>query len=124
MCKIISIINNKGGVGKTTSTGIIAQLLAYLGKHVLVVDLDQQSNLSMMLGQYDEDSQDVIEGLTPPSTPNIAELFKYRYRDSDKVLRLIRKTAIPNLDIIPSSKRHKIHSLILQKMKQETTMSS
>ena len=31
MCKVISIINNKGGVGKTTSTGIIAQLLAYLG---------------------------------------------------------------------------------------------
>lgn len=75
MCKVISIINNKGGVGKTTSTGIIAQLLAYLGKHVLVVDLDSQSNLSMMLGQYEEDSQDIIEGLAIPEHPNIAELL-------------------------------------------------
>ena len=49
MCKVISIINNKGGVGKTTSTGVISQLLAFLGKKVLVIDLDQQSNLSMML---------------------------------------------------------------------------
>ncbi|MCM1162242.1 MAG: ParA family protein [Roseburia sp.] len=40
MCKTISIINNKGGVGKTTSTSIISELLAYLGKKVLVVDLD------------------------------------------------------------------------------------
>lgn len=113
MCKIISIINNKGGVGKTTSTGIIAQLLAYLGKHVLVIDLDSQSNLSMMLGQYDEDSQDVIDGLIPPHIPNIAELFKYRYRDTDNVTRLIRHTAIPNLDIIPSSKRHKNTGLLI-----------
>ena len=115
MCKVIFIINNKGGVGKTTSTGIIAQLLAYLGKRVLAVDLDQQSNLSMMLGQYDEDSQDVIEGLTPPSLPNIAELFKYRYRDADNVLSLIRRTAIENLDVMPSSRRHKNTQLNIAK---------
>ena len=35
--KIISLINNKGGVGKTTSTGVIAELLAYLGAKVLCV---------------------------------------------------------------------------------------
>ncbi len=115
MCKIISIINNKGGVGKTTSTGIISQLLAYLGKHVLAVDLDQQSNLSMMLGQYDEDSPDIIEGITIPERPNIAELFKYRYRDITNVSKLIRQTSIPNLDIIPSSKRHKNTQLNIAK---------
>ena len=47
MGKIISIINNKGGVGKTSSTGILAELLAFTGCRVLCVDLDQQSNLSI-----------------------------------------------------------------------------
>lgn len=107
MCKVISIVNNKGGVGKTTSTGIIAQLIAYLGKKVLVIDLDQQSNLSMLLSSYIEDSDDVINGITPASVQNIAELFKYRYRDAANVRGLIRSTPVPNLDIIPSSKRHK-----------------
>ena len=60
MATTISIINNKGGVGKTTSTGIIAELMAYLGKRVLCIDLDQQSNLSMMLVCYTEDPEPVI----------------------------------------------------------------
>lgn len=115
MCKIISVINNKGGVGKTTSTSIISQLLAYLGKRVLAIDLDQQSNLSMMLGQYDEDNSEIINGIENPTTPNIAELFKYRYRDIESISGLIRKTGIPNLYIVPSSKRHKQSQLNIAK---------
>lgn len=107
MCKIISIINNKGGVGKTTSTSIISELLAYLGKRVLVVDLDQQSNLSMMLGQYVEDSEEVLNGVAAPDVLNISDLFKHRYRSREDVLNVISHTSIPNLEIIPSSKRHK-----------------
>lgn len=107
MCTIISIINNKGGVGKTTSAAIISELLAYLGKKVLVVDLDQQSNLSMMLGQYQEDSDAVINGIVAPDSPNIAELFRYRFRTSPEVEGLVCPTAIPGLDMIPSSRRHK-----------------
>lgn len=107
MCKVISIVNNKGGVGKTTSTGFIAQLIACLGKKVLVVDLDQQSNLSMLLNCYVDDSDDVVNGITNASIPNIAELFKYRYRDTKDVVSLIMTTPVENLYIIPSSKRHK-----------------
>ncbi|EOV7451155.1 ParA family protein, partial [Vibrio vulnificus] len=44
--KIISIFNNKGGVGKTTYMYHIAHLLERAGKKVLVVDLDSQCNLS------------------------------------------------------------------------------
>ncbi|AXQ16110.1 cobyrinic acid a,c-diamide synthase [Shewanella algae] len=44
--KIISIFNNKGGVGKTTYMYHIAHLLEKQGKNVLVVDLDSQCNLS------------------------------------------------------------------------------
>lgn len=107
MCTIISIINNKGGVGKTTSAAIISEILAYLGRKVLVVDLDQQSNLSMMLGQYREDSDAVINGIAAPDSPNIAELFRYRFRTAPEVAGAVCPTTIPGLDIIPSSRRHK-----------------
>ena len=60
MGKIISIINNKGGVGKTSSTGILAELLAFTGCRVLCVDLDQQSNLSMLFNCYVKDPVPVL----------------------------------------------------------------
>ena len=107
MAKVISVINNKGGVGKTTTTAILSELIAFLGKKVLVVDLDQQSNLSMLLGCYIEDSEAVISGIQYPGEENIAELFKYRYRTVEDVKNLIKSTKIKGLDIIPSSKRHK-----------------
>ena len=107
MCTVISIINNKGGVGKTSSTGFLAELLAYLGQRTLVIDLDQQANISMMLGHYVSDSDEVVIGIEAPSEPNIADLFKYRFRDYENVRRIIYPTTIPNLDIMPASRRHK-----------------
>lgn len=51
MAKIISIINHKGGVGKTTSVASLGVALSRLGKRVLVVDLDAQGNLTDILTQ-------------------------------------------------------------------------
>ena len=50
MGKIISLLNHKGGVGKTTSAINIGAGMAELGKRVLLIDLDPQANLSLSLG--------------------------------------------------------------------------
>jgi chromosome partitioning protein len=50
MGKIISLLNHKGGVGKTTSTINIGAGLVEMGKRVLLIDLDPQANLSLSLG--------------------------------------------------------------------------
>lgn len=50
MSKVISLLNHKGGVGKTTSTISIGAGLVKLGKRVLLLDLDPQANLTLSLG--------------------------------------------------------------------------
>lgn len=49
-CKIISIVNQKGGVGKTTTTMNLSTALCAMGQKVLIVDLDPQSNSTSGLG--------------------------------------------------------------------------
>jgi chromosome partitioning protein len=55
--RVISIVNHKGGVGKTTTTINLGKALALKGKKVLVVDMDSQGNLSQGLGMDEPDGQ-------------------------------------------------------------------
>jgi chromosome partitioning protein len=90
MIKYIPIINNKGGVGKTTTTVNLAAGLARQGKNVLVVDLDSQGSASLALGISRDD-------LTPSSAGVL-----YGEVDAEDS---VRSTNVNGLDVMPGSLR-------------------
>ena len=90
MIKYVPIINNKGGVGKTTTTINLAAGLARRGKRVLVVDLDSQGSASLALG--------IDRGDLEPSS---AGLLFGEVAASD----VIRPSSVEGLDLISGSLR-------------------
>ena len=72
--RILSIVNQKGGCGKTTTTVNLAGALAAQGSRVLVVDMDPQAHATLALGiDPDELSQNLCEVLSDPGGPTRLE---------------------------------------------------
>lgn len=83
--KVISVVNHKGGVGKTTSTLNLGSALALLGKKVLCVDMDSQGNLSQNLGVDEPESQvaDALLDRMPMPTVEVAKNYHLAPSDID-----------------------------------------
>ena len=61
MARIISVITQKGGVGKTTTVNALAAMLNKSGRRVLAIDMDPQGNLSFSLGAEIEDVHTICD---------------------------------------------------------------
>ncbi|WP_375401604.1 ParA family protein [uncultured Amnibacterium sp.] len=86
--RIIALCNQKGGVGKTTTTVNLGASLAEYGRRVLVIDFDPQGALSANLGAETQDACTIYELLLGSERdPAVA----------------IQQTTIPGLDIIPAN---------------------
>lgn len=87
--RVIAMCNQKGGVGKTTSTINMGACLAELGRKVLLVDLDPQGALSAGLDVPHNDLDVTVYNLLVD-------------RDAD-VRDAIHRTAVPGLDLVPAN---------------------
>lgn len=88
MARIISICNQKGGIGKSTSAQNVAAFLAAMGKRVLLVDIDPQANTTSGVGlnprKLDKSIYHSIIGKAPVDS-------------------VIKKTSLLSVDILPSN---------------------
>lgn len=114
MAHIISVVNQKGGVGKTTTSVNLAAYLAHLGKFVLLVDLDPQANASSAFGiDYKELSAGTYESMI--GTHKIKDLIRPTDHEGLKILPASPALAGAAIELVNEMAReHKLHQALLE----------
>ncbi|MFA6466540.1 MAG: AAA family ATPase [Patescibacteria group bacterium] len=104
MARIISIVNQKGGVGKTTTSINLASWLAAFGKRVLIIDIDPQGNASSGLGiDYKNLDKGMYQVLVDPNT-RITEAIR-SYQPNFHILPTTPDLAGAAIDLVELSER-------------------
>ena len=118
MARIISIINEKGGSGKTTTSINLGAFLAKFGKKVLVVDLDSQANATISLGfSPKEIPLNMYHGLSKKTT--LKEIIKHTSLFNFDIAPASADLAGSNIELLDKEDREKILSDILSSVSKD-----
>ena len=118
MGKIISIVNQKGGVGKTTTAINLGAYLAHLDKHILLVDIDPQANATSGVGidhrSLPHGIYEAIIGQKP-----IYAVIKHTLQDKFKIAPATISLAGASIELVNLENREYILNKALQEIKDE-----
>lgn len=92
---VISVVNHKGGVGKTTTTINVGKALSLLGNRVLLVDMDSQGNLSQCFGVH-EPAEQIIDSLLGASPLPLLEISDKLYLTPSDIRMAYRESELAN----------------------------
>lgn len=102
--RIISVVNQKGGVGKTTTAINLGAALVALGKRVLLVDLDPQGNASTGLG-IDADQRDVTTYELLLDDISLRDAIQMTYTDDLMIVPATTDLSSADIELIANEKR-------------------
>ena len=114
MSRIIAIVNQKGGVGKTTTAINLGAYLAWLGKFVLLVDLDPQANATAGVGlDYNSLSKGVYHTLVEPIS--FREIIQGTNHEGYKIAPATADLAGARVELVGVENReYKLHHSLLE----------
>jgi len=118
MGKIISVVNQKGGVGKTTTAVNLGAYLAHLGRQVLLVDIDPQANATSGLGiDHKSLEHGVYEALI--GEKSIYDIIKRTVQDGYKVAPATISLAGAGIELVSMDEREFRLKNILEEIRDE-----